>query len=100
MSGESVLFGVMVRTDRRVGNTKATSVSDKKGTGSDMGLGKFWVVGITSMVGFLLIAYPRAKHGEGQEPNPNLLSDSDLRTVTIRLNRSACFGSCPEYSIV
>lgn len=34
-----------------------------------------------------------------QTPNLSSLSDVDLKTVTIQLERTACYGTCPTYSI-
>lgn len=33
------------------------------------------------------------------EPDIASLSDADLKNVTVRLERSRCYGSCPEYSV-
>src|SRR5262249_4407339 len=46
---------------------------------------------------FLLVT---AKGRMRQTQDPGSVSDSDLRTVRIRLERSTCFGSCASYSLV
>jgi hypothetical protein len=39
--------------------------------------------------------------GRGGEQTPDLssLSDADLRTLTIQLERTGCYGTCPAYSV-
>jgi hypothetical protein len=34
-----------------------------------------------------------------QPPDLNSLSDTDLRTLTIRMERTGCFGNCPAYTV-
>lgn len=34
-----------------------------------------------------------------EEPSPNSVSDDDLKTATIRLERIGCFGTCPAYTL-
>jgi len=34
-----------------------------------------------------------------QSPDLGSLSDADLKTMTIQLERSPCFGSCPAYTV-
>lgn len=38
---------------------------------------------------------PREDHA----PDLNSLTDADLKTVTIRLERTACYGNCPVYNV-
>lgn len=35
----------------------------------------------------------------GQAPDLSSLSDADLKTLTVRLERTGCFGTCPAYTI-
>lgn len=35
----------------------------------------------------------------GQPPDLASLSDDDLRMLTIRLERTQCYGTCPEYTV-
>jgi hypothetical protein len=46
------------------------------------------------------MAYAAKGYGARQEPKASASSESDLMAITIRLERTACFGSCPAYSIV
>src|SRR5256885_16022332 len=56
------------------------------------------------MVGLLVMALslPVIKSALGQSgdqtPDLSSLSDADLKTVTIQLERTGCYGSCPAYS--
>jgi hypothetical protein len=45
----------------------------------------------------LKFAYGR---GARQEPDLSSLSDADLKAMTISLERTACYGTCPGYSLV
>jgi len=38
-------------------------------------------------------------HGSGQTPDLSFLSDADLKTLTIQIERTGCFGTCPAYSV-
>ena len=42
---------------------------------------------------------PASGSPQGQAPDLGSLSDDDLKTVTVRLDRSRCYGTCPAYSI-
>jgi hypothetical protein len=39
------------------------------------------------------------KSTPGQAPDLSSLSDADLKTLTIQLERTACYGTCPGYSV-
>jgi hypothetical protein len=47
----------------------------------------------------LLITRALSGQGKDQSPDLNSLSDADLKTLTIQLERIACYGSCPVYTI-
>ena len=51
-------------------------------------------------VGLSLLAIGSAL-GQGGDQPPDLtsLSDADLKTVTIQLERSGCYGTCPVYTV-
>jgi Domain of unknown function (DUF6438) len=51
-------------------------------------------------VGLSLLVIKLAS-GRGGEQTPDLssLSDADLRTLTIRLERTGCYGTCPAYAV-
>lgn len=53
-----------------------------------------------SVVGLLLLVN-RSPKGQGPDHPPDLssLSDADLKTLTIQLERTACYGFCPAYSV-
>ncbi len=38
-------------------------------------------------------------HSSDQTPNLNSLSDADLKTLTIHIERIGCYGTCPAYSV-
>jgi Domain of unknown function (DUF6438) len=42
---------------------------------------------------------PAQDHSGDQTPDLSTLSDADLKNVTVRLERTGCFGSCPAYSV-
>lgn len=54
----------------------------------------FMVLGVLSLV-YALAQGQDASHS----PDLSSLSDDDLKTVTIQLERRACYGVCPAYSI-
>jgi uncharacterized protein DUF6438 len=47
----------------------------------------------------LLVITPGSGQSGDQTPDLSSLSDADLETLTIQLERAACFGTCPAYSI-
>ena len=47
----------------------------------------------------LLLIKPALGHRGDQTPDLGSLSDADLKTITIHLERTACFGTCPAYSV-
>ncbi len=58
------------------------------------------------LMGTLLVAglsFPVIKsaisHGGDQTPDLSSLSDDELKTVTIQLERTACYGTCPAYVV-
>jgi hypothetical protein len=38
-------------------------------------------------------------HSDEQTPDLSSLSDADLKTLTIQLERTGCYGTCPAYSV-
>jgi hypothetical protein len=46
----------------------------------------------------LALRHAKGKAG-GQSPDLAALSDDDLKTLTIRLERIQCYGSCPAYAV-
>ena len=60
---------------------------------------KLFTVSLLS-VGLSFLALTSALgHGGNQTPDLSSLSDADLTTLTIQLERSACYGTCPAYSV-
>jgi hypothetical protein len=47
----------------------------------------------------LLVIKSALGHSGDQTPELSSLSDTDLKTVTIQLGRTGCYGNCPAYSI-
>ena len=54
----------------------------------------FLTVGLSSLI-------IKSSKGQGADQPPDLssLSDADLKTLTIQLERIACYGTCPAYSV-
>jgi hypothetical protein len=55
---------------------------------------------VAMAAGAALLAFP-SMSGRQMDPSPDLgsLSDIDLKTLTIQLERTVCFGSCPAYTL-
>lgn len=52
------------------------------------------------IVGLLLLVLKLTPgQGTNKAPDVTSLSDDDLKTLTIQLERSACYGVCPAYSV-
>jgi hypothetical protein len=57
------------------------------------------------MVSFLVLGFSvlviksLATQGTDKTPDLTSLSDADLKTVTIQLERIGCYGTCPAYSV-
>lgn len=52
------------------------------------------------LVGLSLLVIESALGQGGDQPaDLSSLSDADLKTVTIKLERMACYGSCPAYTV-
>jgi hypothetical protein len=47
----------------------------------------------------LLVIKSTLGHSGDQAPDLSSLSDADLKTVTIELERTGCYGTCPAYSV-
>jgi hypothetical protein len=47
---------------------------------------------------FPVIKFALGQSGD-QTPDLSSLSDADLKTLTIQLERTACYGTCPAYSV-
>jgi len=46
-----------------------------------------------------LVIKSALSHGGDQTPDLSSLSDADLKTVAIQLERIGCYGTCPAYSL-
>jgi hypothetical protein len=46
-----------------------------------------------------LLTLKAASGPDDRTPDLNSLPDSDLKTVTVRFERSRCYGSCPAYTL-
>lgn len=58
---------------------------------------RFFVV--SALAGSLIAIKTASCYTAGQTPDLASLSDADLKTVTISLERGACYGSCPVYTV-
>jgi len=47
----------------------------------------------------LLVIKSALGQSSDQAPDLSSLSDADLKTVTIQLERTGCYGTCPAYSV-
>jgi hypothetical protein len=65
-----------------------------------MGSRKVVLAGLVGAGSLLFILSTAKGHRGGQAPDAGSISDSDLETVTISLERTLCYGICPAYSIV
>jgi Domain of unknown function (DUF6438) len=57
-------------------------------------LGSLFILGFS-----LLVIKSLATQGTDKTPDLTSLSDADLKTVTIQLERIACYGTCPAYTL-
>lgn len=64
-----------------------------------MAFQRLWMISFF-ILGFSLLVLKLAL-GQGTDKNPDLtsLADDDLKTLTIQLERTACYGTCPAYSV-
>jgi hypothetical protein len=60
---------------------------------------KLYIAGL--LVAVLSLMAIKSTLGLGVDKTPDLssLSDADLKTVTIELERTACYGTCPAYKL-
>jgi len=47
----------------------------------------------------LVVLRPASGFQTSQTPDLSSLSDSDLKTLTVHLERKRCYGNCPAYSV-
>lgn len=65
----------------------------------DMALQRFFLFSIL-IAGLSLPGIKSALgHSDEQTPDLSSLSDADLKTLTIQLERTGCYGTCPAYSV-
>ena len=64
-----------------------------------MGFQRLFMVSLLIVGLSLLVIKSALSRGGDQAPDPSSLSDADLKTVTIQLERTACYGTCPSYSV-
>jgi hypothetical protein len=57
-------------------------------------MGSLLIAGLS----FLVIKFALGQSGD-QTPDLSSLPDADLKTLTIHLERTACYGTCPSYSV-
>lgn len=61
--------------------------------------GRFFALLFVIGVASLLVFNPASGNPAGQTPDLNSLSDGDFKSLTIQLERTACYGTCPAYAI-
>ena len=59
----------------------------------------FWGLIWIAAVPLLALTPISGSQGGGQAPDLNSLSDNDLKTVTVRFERTRCYGTCPAYAL-
>src|SRR5262245_21178240 len=64
-----------------------------------MTIWKMEIIGFGATATLISVGKISNRNGSGQAPDSHS-SDPDLSTVTIGLERTSCFGTCPAYSIV
>jgi hypothetical protein len=65
---------------------------------NEMTFQKLFVVGLVAGSSLLVIKFPSRQAGD-QPLDLTSLSEADLTTMTIQLERTQCFGTCPAYSV-
>jgi hypothetical protein len=58
-----------------------------------------WMVRLLVLALSLVVIESALGQSSKQPPDLSSLSDADLKTVTIQLERVGCFGTCPAYSL-
>lgn len=58
----------------------------------------FGILSAVSLAALAMVATTPALQA-GQSPDLSALSDSDFSTVTIRFERTGCYGDCPSYVV-
>ncbi len=64
-----------------------------------MAFQKLFTMVLLVVISSLIAIKTASGYLSGQTPDLNSLSDTDLKAVTIRLERTACFGNCPAYTV-
>jgi hypothetical protein len=64
-----------------------------------MALRRLFMVVVLVAIALLLAIRSGSGSQGGQAPDLGSLSDADLKTVTVSMERKACFGSCPVYTL-
>jgi Domain of unknown function (DUF6438) len=64
-----------------------------------MVLRRLFMVVVLVAIALLLAIKSGSGSQAGQTPDLSSLSDADLKSVTVRLERKACYGSCPVYAL-
>ena len=64
-----------------------------------MGFPRQFIVSILIAGLSLPVVKSALSHGSGQAPDLSSISDVDLKTVTIQLERTGCYGTCPAYVV-
>ncbi len=65
-----------------------------------MFLSTFCKAAVWLIVGWIALAQPVAGLDSDSTVDLRSLSDTDLKTVTVRLERSRCYGTCPAYTVM
>ena len=67
--------------------------------GANMTFHRLFIMSVLIVVSSLLVIKTASGHFADEAPNLSSLSDADLKAVTVRLERFACFGTCPVYTV-
>jgi len=60
---------------------------------------RLFTVTVLIAISSLLALNKASGHSGDDTPNLGALSDADLKTVTVRLERIGCYGTCPAYTV-
>jgi len=54
---------------------------------------------LAALVPFPIVINTASSRPADEKPDPNSVSDDDLKTMTISLERIGCYGTCPAYKV-
>ena len=64
-----------------------------------MPIRRIFVLGLVVLIALLICVHTAVGRPGDENPDLSSLSDDDLKTVTITLERIGCYGTCPAYTL-